>query len=118
MTETFERYRKLVEATKRAVFTTPGETSRTERESIASRAAVLGGGDPSTGRDDRLPAPARSYIEKVALHAHEITVEDMEALKAVGYSEDAIFEITLAAALGASVARLERGLRALRGTTS
>ena len=39
--------------------------------------------------------------------------EDIEELKGCGYSEDAIFEITLCAAVGASMARLERGLEIL-----
>jgi alkylhydroperoxidase family enzyme len=68
-------------------------------------------------RLDELPANLRSYVEKVAKHAYRVTDEDVEALKRAGHSEDAIFEVTAAAALGAAVMRLERGLIALHEST-
>jgi len=49
-------------------------------------------------------------VEKVAAHAWRVTDEDVEALTRAGHSEDAIFEVTAAAALGAAIMRLERGL--------
>ena len=61
-------------------------------------------------RMDDLPPALRPYVEKVARHAYKVTDEDVEALKAAGYSEDAIFEVTASAALGAALTRLERGL--------
>lgn len=64
-------------------------------------------------RFDDLPAALRPYVDLVARHAYRVTDEDVAALKQAGYSEDAIFEITAAAALGAAVVRLERGLIAL-----
>jgi alkylhydroperoxidase family enzyme len=54
-----------------------------------------------------------SYVDKVALHAYKVVDADIEALKAAGYSEDEIFEVTVAVAVGAALERLERGLRAL-----
>ena len=39
----------------------------------------------------------------------------MAALQGAGGADDAIFEITIAAAVGAALGRLERGLAALRG---
>ena len=64
-------------------------------------------------RMQELPANVTSYVDKVAKHAYRVTDEDVEALKRAGYSEDAIFEVTAAAALGAAIMRLERGLIAL-----
>ena len=52
--------------------------------------------------DDLVPC-----IEKLALHAYRITDKDVASLFALGYSNDAIFELTLAGARGASVAALE-----------
>jgi len=57
-----------------------------------------------------------AYVEKVALHAYRVTDADIDGLREAGYSEDAVFEITLSAALGAGLGRLERGMAALRGT--
>ncbi len=62
---------------------------------------------------DELPAELRPYVEKVAAHAWRVTDEDVDALKRAGHSEDAIFELTAAATMGAAIMRLERGLIAL-----
>jgi alkylhydroperoxidase family enzyme len=52
-------------------------------------------------------------VEKVARHAYKVTDADVDGLREAGYSEDAIFEVTLAAALGAAHARLSAGLDAM-----
>jgi alkylhydroperoxidase family enzyme len=61
------------------------------------------------------PAPAAmvSYLEKVRGSAHELEDGDVEALKADGFSEDEIFEQTVAAAVGEGFRRLEAGMRAV-----
>lgn len=58
------------------------------------------------------PALAR-YIEKVRAHAYRVTDEDVHALRAEGASEEAIFEVTVRAALGEGLRRLRVGLRLL-----
>ena len=93
-----------------ATLTSPGVTALELRQAVKTRAAALGGADrPMVDLPDEL---AR-YVTKVAKHAYKVTEEDIEELKGCGYSEDAIFEITLCAAVGASMARLERGLEIL-----
>ena len=62
------------------------------------------------------PGDVVPYLEKVARHAYTVSDADVKRLQAAGYSEDAIFELTLAAALGAAQARLERGLQAMAVT--
>jgi alkylhydroperoxidase family enzyme len=47
--------------------------------------------------------------------AWTITDEDIGALQVAGYSEDAILELTVAAAAGAAGRRYDAALRALRG---
>jgi len=54
-----------------------------------------------------------SYLDKVRTGAYRIVDEDVEALKAAGCSEDAIFEQTVAVAVGEGLRRLEAGMRAL-----
>jgi alkylhydroperoxidase family enzyme len=78
------------------------------------RAAQLSG-RISLSQPDLLPAEVECYTTKVAQHAYRVGDRDIEALREAGYSEDAIFEMTLSAALGAGIARLEIGLSALRG---
>ena len=59
-----------------------------------------------------LPGVPGSYVKKVWRRAHEITSEDVAALRQIGYSEDQIFELTVSAALGAGLARLQSALSA------
>jgi alkylhydroperoxidase family enzyme len=70
----------------------------------------------SSGEGAAIPEALREYAEKVSLDATQVTDEDIAALKSAGYDEDAVFEATVAAALGAGVARMEHGLAALRGS--
>jgi hypothetical protein len=61
------------------------------------------------------PPPLGPYLDKVREQAWTITDEDIGALQAAGYSEDAILELTIAAAAGAAGRRYDAALRALRG---
>jgi hypothetical protein len=65
-------------------------------------------------RPDR-PAPPEfaAYLAKVRDEAYKVTDADVQALKDAGYSEDEIFEQTVAAAVGAGLHQLERGLACL-----
>lgn len=108
-----ERHMPLVRALQDSVLTGPGETDPALRRAIEARSAEAGGRPgPVSGE---VPDPLKTYVDKVARHAFRVTDRDLEDLERAGYSEDAIFEITLSAALGAGMARLERGLAALRG---
>ncbi|MEO8973051.1 MAG: hypothetical protein ABI406_15810 [Ktedonobacteraceae bacterium] len=96
-----------------AVHTSPGETDPGFRRAIEERSAKLSihAGETMQGISPELA----NYINKVALHAYKVTNEDFDALRQAGYSEDAIFEITLSATIGAGRVRLEHGLAALKG---
>jgi hypothetical protein len=89
------------------VLTQPGHTPPDLRRAVLARAA-------GTGRADMAPSLA-AYVDKVARHAYQVTDEDFARLKQAGHSDDALFEVTVSAALGAALGRLERGLAALRG---
>jgi hypothetical protein len=65
-------------------------------------------------RGDKLPPPLSQYVAKVQRESYRITDADTQALLAAGYSPDAVFEVTVAAALGAAMWRLQAGLDALR----
>ncbi len=96
------RYGPAAAALREATLTAPGETGTEVRR------AAYGGGD--------LVDPMATYVDKVRESSYRITDSDVAGLKAAGYSEDAIFEMTLAAAVGAASGRLEAGLRALAET--
>ena len=92
------RYTAEVSRTTHAVLDSPGVSSTAVRWAAFHR------------RIEELPVELRAYVEKVARHAYRVTDEDVAALQRSGHSEDAIFEVTAAAALGAAIMRLERGL--------
>jgi hypothetical protein len=86
---------------RRAVFESSG------RSDPATRAAAGSGGS--------LPEPLGTYVAKVRDQSYRVTDRDITALATAGLSEDEIFELTVAAALGAACRGLDAGIRALRG---
>jgi alkylhydroperoxidase family enzyme len=56
------------------------------------------------------PAPAEmaGYLAKVREQAYMVVDSDIEALKEAGFSEDAIFEQTVAVAIAEGLRRLDR----------
>ena len=87
----------LREATALAVLRGPGTTSADLRQAVARGEA---------------PDDLGALVEKIRAHAWRVTDEEVAAL-AGRYSEDQLFEIIVAAALGAADERLRAGLRAL-----
>jgi alkylhydroperoxidase family enzyme len=93
---------KRVAALRAAVFESPGRMDPELRIAVAH------------GRNGQnVPESLRAYVDKVHRHAYKVTDEDIEALGHAGYSQDQLFEITVSAAVGAGLSRLERGLAAL-----
>ena len=91
--------RVYLDELRRAVLGSPGKTSPALREAAAS------------GAD--LPADLAPVIEKIRRHAYKVTDEDIASLRAAGRSEDEIFELTCAAAVGVALHRVERALAAI-----
>lgn len=96
--------------------TTPG--LRTAVEAHAARA--LGGRravdrEGIAGEAERLPEALVTYLDKLARHAYRIVDEDVDALKAAGYDEEAIFELTMLGATGAALVGLESVCAELMG---
>ncbi len=83
------------------------------RQAVEARAASFGS---RPGPRAEVPQALKTFVDRIAQHAYQVTDDDVLALRQAGYSEQAIFEITASAAVGAGLARLERGLAALHGT--
>jgi alkylhydroperoxidase family enzyme len=66
-------------------------------------------------RPDRpIPASAAAYVDTVRRHAYRVTDAQFETMRDAGLSEDEMFELTVAAAAGAGLERLEAGLQAMQ----
>ena len=95
-----------------SVLNSQGDSDPELRRAVEQRAAGR-----SSGSDVQLAEELVTYVDKIARHAYLVIDADIEALRDAGYSEDAIFELTLSAALGAGIARLNRGITAMKGDT-
>jgi hypothetical protein len=91
-------YPALRRATVDTVLRGPGETSPELRQKIARGEA---------------PTEMHALVEKIRHAPYSITDEDVAALTQRGRSEDELFEIIIAAAVGAAGERLDAALRAL-----
>ena len=107
-----DMYPPNVGKTIQALLTHSAVTSPEIRQSIFTRTIQLTEGVQPA---EVIPDELISFVDKIIFEAYRITDEDVHLLKNSGYTEDQIFEITLCAALGAGVTRIEKGLSALRG---
>lgn len=85
-----------------AVFGSKGASEPARREAVASRS------------NDGVPDDLVPLIEKIRRHAYKVTDADIAAAKAAGHSEDELFELTCAAALGVAIHRLDRAFAAAK----
>lgn len=99
----YELFRKrLIDA----VVNAPGDTPAELRQAVLDR---------TQGRRSGVPADLQPYVDTIAKYAYKVIDSDVEALQRGGHSDDALFEVTVAAAVGAALHRLDRGMAALRG---
>jgi alkylhydroperoxidase family enzyme len=87
-----------------AILSQPGETE------LSLRCAVL---ERNRSGDAQVPEVLREFVDKIAAQPWTVGDEDFARLRAAGYSEGQLYEVTLAAALGAGLQRFDAGLRAL-----
>jgi hypothetical protein len=106
------RYDTFVQRLTQSVLEVPGDTAPALRRAVLER-----GKRPGSPTRDGLPPELASYVDKVARHAYKVTDAELAALQ-TRHSEDMLFEVTVAATVGAALHRLERGLMALRGEES
>ena len=65
--------------------------------------------------EDDIPPAVAAYVAKVAECAYSVTDADVDGLRQAGFDDDQIFELTVAAAVGAGARRLAAGRAALGG---
>jgi hypothetical protein len=84
-----------------AVLDGPGSTPSRVRHAVAH------------ARVDEVSHELRGYVDTLREHAWRSTDEQVRDLLTVGWSEDQVFELTVAVALGAGQRRLDAGLAAI-----
>lgn len=94
-----DRHADTIAALRRAILETPGATE------VWERAAAEAGEPTGTAAD--------AYLDNVRRGSYRIVDADIDALRAAGVREDAIFELTLAAALGEATRRFDRAMAAV-----
>jgi alkylhydroperoxidase family enzyme len=87
-----------------ALLTQPGETTPSLRSEILERNRFGSGS---------VPEDIRSLVDKIAHQPHSVNDQDFDRLRAAGHSDGQLYDITLAAALGAALRRFDAGLRAI-----
>lgn len=107
-----KRYQQKLNKLVKGILNGPGQANSQLRNAVAAKAAEHSG---KSGMTD-IPEDLAIWVEKVAKHAYKTTPEEIDALKAAGYSEDQIFELTVSAATGAARYRMESALRAVHET--
>jgi hypothetical protein len=68
----------------------------------------------AAAQNQGLPASLAPVVDKIARHAYRITDEDILSLKQAGLSEDQIYELVVAAAVGRACVLADSALAALR----
>jgi alkylhydroperoxidase family enzyme len=94
--------RRLAEAVKEMTTSVLGENGRAP---LALRVAAL--------RGESVPAEIEPYVAKIRDASYRITDDDFAALTRAGLSEDEIFDITVAAAIGSAADSVEPALAIL-----
>jgi alkylhydroperoxidase family enzyme len=100
-----DRYRRQADDLIEAVTGRTGHLSPNTRRWIVGRAA----GGPGLG-DAPLSTAAISLVDRVATDADQVSDADILELRASGLGEEAIFELIVAAAVGAGFGRLKRAV--------
>ena len=93
-------YEPLINAVRRAVLSDEGTLPRDIREAALEYRDV--------------PEDIQAYVTKVRERAYTVTDSDFDAMRAAGYSEDQLYELTICTALSAGLRRREIGLAAVR----
>ncbi|MEM7126086.1 MAG: hypothetical protein AAF702_07150 [Chloroflexota bacterium] len=108
-----QKYPQNVQNTVNALLTQGSENLSNVRRRVMEYTMALSTGKQALLGNDAFLTEWKPYIDTVTQHAYRITDSHIAHLKDIGHSEDEIFELTVSAALGSGLARLEQGLAAI-----
>jgi hypothetical protein len=98
--DSIDPHRHRLDLLESAILAGPGVVPRDTRTAAAD--------------NDGVPDPYTTYVDTIHRHAYRITDATVAGLGEAGVDDDAIFEVSVAAAYGAARSRLDAGLAALR----
>lgn len=104
---------KTIQKVVEALLGSAGKTDPALRHAIFERTRKGTGEIPLQGPG---AVGVRELVQKIDDRPWTVSDEDFLMLRRAGYCEDKLFEITVAAATGAGVRRLEAGFRALEAS--
>ena len=99
-----------IQAVLRSVLGPRGESDIHQRQAVHDFARHACGTETAPSA---VPTTLAPFIEKLTHSPYKIVERDLDELRQAGYSEDQIFELTLAGALGAAAGRYQRTLELL-----
>lgn len=102
-----------VEKGRQHLLSVEGETDPILRSDIEAFVYSQWGVD--RGRSPDLPDALMNYLKKLSRYAYRITDDDLEALKAIGFTNDKIYEITLVGSVSAAMVGLDEVYKYLYG---
>lgn len=109
------QHKNLIQNVSESVYKGEGETQTTLRASIREKIIQ----EVNTGKTSSLDNPTlNNYLEKLAHDPQKILDKDIFQLKAEGFSEDAIYEITVTAAWAAGNSRLHKAMDLINNSQS
>ena len=88
-----------------------GHSERTLRQNLFDFAKAAADADTEA---PELISELQSFTDKLVHHPYKMLDRDIDNLKSAGYSEDQLFEMTLATAIGAGVGRLSLTQRLIK----
>jgi alkylhydroperoxidase family enzyme len=95
-----------------ALLTSPGATEPSLRRVVLERLRSREARAHAPAAAD-LPLALADFLDKLAERPWTICDADFTRLRAAGYSDDQLYELTLASSIGAGLRRFDAGLRAL-----
>jgi hypothetical protein len=104
-----DRLAHLAAILRDAVLRGDGVTDPAMRRAAAGEA----GAEAGAGAAPELPEPVAAFVAMVRDDSYRVSDATVERLLTSGWSEDAVFELTIAAALGAADRGLAAGLDAV-----
>ena len=95
----------------RSVLGPGGHAPQRLRTAAAERAVALCSPEPG---ENPIEGALGAYVDKVTLTPYKVLDRDIAALREAGLTEDQIFELTVATALGSARARFDKTLELTR----